>query len=440
MSAETSRYEIVRTLGSGGFGNVYLAKDRSDGRQVAVKKVMGVAAPPYLEREFRILSELSHPNVVKVYETFHIDGDLFFAMEKIDGRSLFEAIGRSRDGSLSDLGCIVFRQLINALDYVHHRRIVHGELAPSNLLVDAAGVLKIVDFEHSRRIDVDEAEYWPDGTVAGTPLYMSPEHLGGRLLVESDHFVVGVLIFEHVTGRNPLKAAGDSLELVFRNVMHPNPDWTDCAGDLVPILKALLNVTPAERASGWTLLQDFLKADRDAREEHLTVRTETSPLRSPGTDEVGLRPVGDIDQGRGSWHYDVAISFAGEQREQARAIADGLRNAGVRVFFDEYEQAILWGEDLYEHLAVIYQEKAQYCLMLVSRAYADKVWTSHERRHAQARALNEKRGYILPVRFDDTVVPGLPPTIGYINYSQQGPEGVCRLLQEKLSAGANQSL
>ena len=116
-------------------------------------------------------------------------------------------------------------------------------------------------------------------------------------------------------------------------------------------------------------------------------------------------------KGPTQFSYDVAISFAGEQREQARLIAGCLRRRRVNVFFDEYEQANLWGEDLYEHLSRVYQKQARYCLMLVSRAYADRVWTSHKRKSAQARALNEKRGYILPVRFDEIEVPGLAPTI-----------------------------
>jgi len=76
------------------------------------------------------------------------------------------------------------------------------------------------------------------------------------------------------------------------------------------------------------------------------------------------------------FEYDVAISFAGEQRAEAEAIAECLRNSGIKVFYDLYEQANLWGKDLYEHLSDIYQNKARYCLMLVSAAYADKAWAT----------------------------------------------------------------
>jgi hypothetical protein len=139
------------------------------------------------------------------------------------------------------------------------------------------------------------------------------------------------------------------------------------------------------------------------------------------------------------FEYDVAISFAGEQRAQAEAIADCLKNAGVKVFYDRYEQTNLWGKDLYEHLSDVYQKKARFCLMLVSATYAAKVWPTHERRNAQARVLSQKGEYILPVRFDETEIPGLPTTVGYLRFEEHGVHGICTLLRQKLS-GSSESL
>jgi hypothetical protein len=133
-----------------------------------------------------------------------------------------------------------------------------------------------------------------------------------------------------------------------------------------------------------------------------------------------------------AFEYDVAISFAGEQRDYARRIAASIKEHGCTVFFDEYEQATLWGTNLHDHLANVYEHKARYCLMLVSKEYAAKVWTSHERRSAQARALKQKEEYILPVRFDNTEVPGLPHTIGYIDADRVSPAQVCALVLAKL--------
>jgi hypothetical protein len=129
--------------------------------------------------------------------------------------------------------------------------------------------------------------------------------------------------------------------------------------------------------------------------------------------------------------YDVTISFAGEERKEARGLAACLKAAGVEVFFDEYQDAELWGEDLYEHLSEIYQNDSRYCIVFVSEAYARKIWTTHERRNAQARALREKKAYILPVRFDETELPGLAPTTAYLSFRDYGVDGICSAFLRK---------
>ena len=133
-----------------------------------------------------------------------------------------------------------------------------------------------------------------------------------------------------------------------------------------------------------------------------------------------------------NFEYDIAISFAGEQRPEAEAIAKCLRAAGVKVFYDAYETASLWGKNLYEHLADIYQNKARYCLILVSASYASRVWTTHERRSAQARALEQKSEYILPVRFDDTEIPGLRPSMSYQDLRTLTPQQLGERILQKL--------
>ncbi len=97
--------------------------------------------------------------------------------------------------------------------------------------------------------------------------------------------------------------------------------------------------------------------------------------------------------GEEHFEYDVGLSFAGEQRDYVRAFASELTSRGVRVFFDDYETAGLWGKDLYSHLAEIYGNLCRYCILFASADYAAKVWPNHERRSAQARALEESREY-----------------------------------------------
>ncbi len=134
----------------------------------------------------------------------------------------------------------------------------------------------------------------------------------------------------------------------------------------------------------------------------------------------------------GYFEYDFCLSFAGEQREYVKKVADELKSRGVRVFFDDYEKANLWGMDLYSHLCEIYQNSCMYCILFVSKEYANKVWTNHERKSAQARALEKKKEYILPARFDDTQISGLSKTVHYIDLRQTLPSDLANLAMEKL--------
>ena len=130
--------------------------------------------------------------------------------------------------------------------------------------------------------------------------------------------------------------------------------------------------------------------------------------------------------------YDVVFSFAGEDRPYVEAVAAALRRHGVRVFYDGYEEAALWGKDLAEHLDVIYRRAGTYCVLFISRDYAARMWTRHERRSAYARALKQDSEYILPARFDATELPGLRSTVGYVSLRDRKPAALARLIRQKL--------
>jgi hypothetical protein len=130
--------------------------------------------------------------------------------------------------------------------------------------------------------------------------------------------------------------------------------------------------------------------------------------------------------------YEVALSFAGEDRAYVEEVARGLRDAGVSVFYDAFEKADLWGKNLIDHLADIYQKRSQYVVMFISTRYVEKAWTKHEREHAQARALVAKAEYILPARFDDTEVPGMTSTVGHVDLRKTTPSDFVELILQKL--------
>jgi hypothetical protein len=134
----------------------------------------------------------------------------------------------------------------------------------------------------------------------------------------------------------------------------------------------------------------------------------------------------------GEKQFDVALSFAGEDRQYVEEVASNLRKMGIKVFYDKYEIVTLWGKNLYDHLQDVYQNKARYTVFFISKDYAEKVWTNHERKSAQAKAFISNEDYILPARFDDTEIPGLLPTVFYINTSDYPPKEFAHLIKEKI--------
>jgi len=135
---------------------------------------------------------------------------------------------------------------------------------------------------------------------------------------------------------------------------------------------------------------------------------------------------------RNKYEFHIALSFAGEDRNLAKQVADYLSFFGLRVFYDDWEKHKLVGEDLYTYLADIYQKKSKYCAIFISKHYVKKAWPKHERKFAQARAFREKTAYILPIKVDDSECPGIPPIVGYIDSRKLTPSQIAILLLKKI--------
>ncbi|WP_103069656.1 toll/interleukin-1 receptor domain-containing protein [Aquimarina sediminis] len=133
-----------------------------------------------------------------------------------------------------------------------------------------------------------------------------------------------------------------------------------------------------------------------------------------------------------NYEYDIALSFAGENRAYVEKVANSLQMKGIKVFYDLFEETNLWGKNLYEYLSEIYQNRARYTVMFISGFYNKKLWTNHERVSMQARAFQESREYILPARFDDTEIPGILKTIGYVDLKNRTPDEFAGLIEKKL--------
>ena len=134
------------------------------------------------------------------------------------------------------------------------------------------------------------------------------------------------------------------------------------------------------------------------------------------------------------WRWDVALSFAGAQRDYVEQVARALQARGVRCFYDADEQIELWGKYLAEELPAIYGEQAAAVVVFVSAEYAARDWTRLERRAALNRAVRERREYVLPARFDDTPLPGLLSDMVAVDLRGRSPQQFAAMIAAKLAA------
>ncbi len=129
--------------------------------------------------------------------------------------------------------------------------------------------------------------------------------------------------------------------------------------------------------------------------------------------------------------YQVALSFAGEQRAYVEKVAHHLAARGIAVFYDDFETVRLWGQNLAEAFHKAFEQQSDLVVMFISKAYIEKPWPSHERRSALSRMIHEQNEYILPVRFDDTPVNGLPRDVAYKRADEHTPAQLATMIAEK---------
>ena len=219
-SALVSHYRLLEPLGSGGMGVVYRAEDTALGRTVALKFLPPqiVRDPKQVQRfreEARTASALNHPNICTIYEVAEEQGEMFIAMEFVEGRPLSESI---RDGRMSTSSVVRYaRQIAGALEHAHARGVIHRDLKPLNIVVTPEGDAKILDFGLAKRTDPNDVTRKTLQAVtattvglAGTIPYMSPEQLeGGDVSARSDIWALGIVMYEMAAGVKPF--SGDNL-------------------------------------------------------------------------------------------------------------------------------------------------------------------------------------------------------------------------------------
>jgi serine/threonine protein kinase len=196
--------EIRRELGRGGMGVVWEAFDRALERSVAIKQLKrsGDGSGEELERflrEARLVAQLRHPNIIEIHNVVEEGGEAFLVFDLVEGRSLESLLaenGRLHPAQVSK----IVGELCAALAYAHERRIIHRDLKPGNIMLAQDGTCRVMDFgiaHQARSEDLTQTAAW------GTPPYMAPEQMTGRVCPESDLFALGVLAYEALTGTRP---------------------------------------------------------------------------------------------------------------------------------------------------------------------------------------------------------------------------------------------
>ena len=260
-------FELGRVLGVGTVGTIYEAYDKANSVPVALKCLLATVSSDQIiqarfAREMIILEKLFHPNIVKYFSGGKHGGQLFYAMELLDGGSLKEALSRTGAFSWIEVATCGI-QICSALQHAHNHGIIHRDLKPSNLLFDQDGCLKLVDFGIAR--DTHEADITSKGLTVGSHTYISPEQITGKNVItgHTDLYSLGVVLFELLTGRPPFE--GENFAQLFQqHLTTPPPTIVDLAPrtpvELERLVLQLLAKVPEDRPFNARAVQGELLA------------------------------------------------------------------------------------------------------------------------------------------------------------------------------------
>lgn len=282
------RYDIIRVLGKGAMGLVYEARDPNLDRRVAIKtiKVENLSQEAAAEYEARFRTEahsaarLQHPNIVSVYDSDRHGDMAFLVMEFIQGEDLKRHLDAGRRYSLEETLRMV-RDLLSALDYAHRQNIVHRDVKPANLLIEAEGRVKLTDFGVARIQDSGEATR-TQGTIVGTLKYMSPEQVQGLPIdARADLFAAGVVLYQLLTGQRPFD--GDTDFAIIQQIVGHTPAAPSSFSALLPaaIDAVVARALAKERDRRFATAQEFSAALQEAS-GHVSDPTIVPPVSPSG--------------------------------------------------------------------------------------------------------------------------------------------------------------
>jgi len=268
LTKSFGRYQILETLGTGAMGAVYLAHDETLDREVAIKvpKFLAGSEDTVVKRfyrEARSAAVLSHPNICAIYDVGEIGGTYYIAMQYVAGHSLADYVDSARRQP-QDQVAIVARKIALAMHEAHSLDLVHRDLKPANIMIDHRGEPVVMDFGLARRSGRDDARITHDGSIAGSPAYMSPEQLEGKLDdvdPRADIYSLGVVLYEGLTGEIPFKGTGSILSLITEVVTKAPRSPEEIREDLDPQLcKICLRAMERNPQDRYPTMRDFATA------------------------------------------------------------------------------------------------------------------------------------------------------------------------------------
>lgn len=219
------RYEIIKTIGEGGMANVYLANDTILDRKVAIKVLRGDLSNDEkfirrFQREALSVSNLSHPNIVEVYDVGEEDGQYYIVMEYIEGKTLKQLLKKRETLSLPEVIDIML-QLTDGLAHAHESYIIHRDIKPQNIMILDNGLVKITDFGIAMALNATQLTQ--TNSVMGSVHYLPPEQANGKsATVKSDIYSLGILMYELITGSVPFKG-DNAVEIALKHMKEKIP-------------------------------------------------------------------------------------------------------------------------------------------------------------------------------------------------------------------------
>ena len=257
--AKITDFEIIKELGSGSFGSVYLAKHKVTKAEYAIKAIdkrnkENIEEKPYFRREVEVMYKIHHPNVVKLYGHFEDNNYCYFAMEYISKGNLYQLLPTDKKKRVSTkVASSLIKDVISAVYFLHHMTppIVHRDIKPENVLLAEGLIGKLTDFGWSNYIESDQKRT----TVCGTPIYLAPEIWEDKGHDEAvDIWCIGVLLFELVTASVPFN--GNDINTLKENILNLKISWPkDINTDAKNLIMKILKKDPKERLP----LEDMMK-------------------------------------------------------------------------------------------------------------------------------------------------------------------------------------